>query len=77
MKRVWKEQKLKMPEAAQIIEAGLEKLEEYRARADLVPAYILAMGNYKACFVSSFSTANALTSYQSKYQIRVVPQSYA
>ena len=34
-----------MPEAAPIIDAGLSKLEEYRNRADLVPAYVIAMGN--------------------------------
>ena len=34
-----------MPKATPIIEAGLDKLEEYRSRADLVPTYILAMGN--------------------------------
>jgi hypothetical protein len=45
MKRVWNEQKAAMPEATPIIDAGLDKLEEYRSRADLVPAYVLAMGN--------------------------------
>ncbi len=45
MKRVWDEQKVTMPEAAHIIDASLIKLEEYRSRADLVPAYVVAMGN--------------------------------
>lgn len=45
MKNVWNEQKVKMPDAAPIIDAGLSKLEEYRSRADLVPAYVVAMGN--------------------------------
>jgi hypothetical protein len=45
MKRVWNELKVEMPEAAPIIDAGLSKLEEYRSRADLVPAYVVAMGN--------------------------------
>jgi len=45
MKRVWDGQKVEIPEAAQIIDASLSKLEEYRSRADLVPAYVAAMGN--------------------------------
>ena len=45
MKRVWNEQRAAMPKATPIIEAGLDKLEEYRSRADLVPPYVLAMGN--------------------------------
>lgn len=44
MKRVWTTQKDEMPEVASIIDAGLDKLEEYRERADLVPAFVLAMG---------------------------------
>jgi hypothetical protein len=44
MKRVWNMQKLEMPHAAPIIDAGLDKLEEYRERAGLVPAFVLAMG---------------------------------
>ena len=47
MKKVWNDQKVKMPEAAPIINAGLDKLEEYCERADLVPAYVLAMGKYR------------------------------
>jgi hypothetical protein len=50
MKRVWNEQKAEMPEATLIIDAGLSKLEEYRSRADLVPAYVVAMGNSSVYF---------------------------
>jgi hypothetical protein len=46
MKRVWKEQKDEIPEAARIIDRGLSKLEEYHSRANLVPAYVVAMGNH-------------------------------
>ena len=50
MKRVWNELKVEMPEAAPIIDVGLSKLEEYRSRADLVPAYVVAMGNSLSYF---------------------------
>ena len=35
-----------MPDTTSIIDAGLDKLEEYRERADLVPALVLAMGKH-------------------------------
>ena len=44
MKNVWTQQKTTNPEMASIINAGLDKLEDYRDRAELVPAYVLAMG---------------------------------
>lgn len=44
MKNVWMRQKVDLPQAANIIEAGLDKLGNYRERAALVPAYVLAMG---------------------------------
>lgn len=47
MKSVWNKQKVEMPNVAYIIDAGLKKLDEYRARADLVPAYVGAM---RSCF---------------------------
>lgn len=40
----WKQQQAENPEIAHIIVAGLDKLEDYRDRTELVPAYILAMG---------------------------------
>src|SRR5262245_28416962 len=51
MKRVWNEQKVQMPNTAPIIDAGLQKLEEYRERADLVPAFVLAMGKHHFIFL--------------------------
>ena len=36
----------KFPETSMIIQEGLDKLSEYIARLDLVPAYTLAMGNF-------------------------------
>ena len=50
MKRVWNEQKEEMPEVAPIIDAGLSKLDEYRSWADLVPAYVVAMGKSSVYF---------------------------
>jgi hypothetical protein len=43
MKSIWNKQKVEMPDVAHIIDAGLKKLDEYRERADLVPAYVGAM----------------------------------
>ena len=48
MNKVWNEQKVEMPNVAHIIDAGLKKLEEYRERVDLVPAYVGAMS---MCYV--------------------------
>jgi hypothetical protein len=53
MKNVWNEQKVKMPDAAPIIDAGLSKLEEYHSRADLVPAYVVAMGNNSFAIIAT------------------------
>lgn len=39
----WKEYQDIHPEVAPFIEHGLDKLEIYRARTELVPAYVLAM----------------------------------
>lgn len=44
MKVRWEQQQREMPEAAHIIAAGLEKLEEYHEYTGPVPAYTLAMG---------------------------------
>ncbi|KAH9950786.1 ribonuclease H-like domain-containing protein [Amylocystis lapponica] len=43
MAKVWEAQQHKYPETSHIIQAGLDKLEGYRDRTDLVPAYVLAM----------------------------------
>jgi hypothetical protein len=40
----WEEYVEKNPESRDIVMEGINKLEEYRDRADVVPAYILAMG---------------------------------
>lgn len=50
MKKVWTQQKVDLPHAASIIEAGLDKLGNYRERAALVPAYVLAMGQSSVCY---------------------------
>jgi hypothetical protein len=42
MKRVWNEQKVQMP--------------EYRSRADLVPAYVIAMGNHSIAIFAAAMT---------------------
>ena len=39
----WKNLQEKFPEMSEVIEAGIEKLEQYWDRADLTPAYVLAM----------------------------------
>ena len=44
MKTRWQEQQTENPETTHIIDAGLDKLEDYCDRAALVPAYVLAMG---------------------------------
>lgn len=43
MASTWEDRKIDYPEAADIINAGLDKLDIYRNRTELVPAYILAM----------------------------------
>lgn len=43
MASTWEDHKIDYPEAADIINAGLDKLDIYRNRAELVPAYVLAM----------------------------------
>jgi hypothetical protein len=47
----WEDRKSDYPEAAEIIDAGLEKLDVYRQRAELVPAYVLAMSTWFSCSV--------------------------
>lgn len=44
MTTVWEQHQHDHPETAHIVQKGLDKLEEYRDRTDLVPAYVLAMG---------------------------------
>jgi hypothetical protein len=43
MASTWEERKVDYPNAADIIDAGLEKLDVYRNCAEMVPAYVLAM----------------------------------
>ncbi|KAF8477918.1 hypothetical protein DFH94DRAFT_606942, partial [Russula ochroleuca] len=43
MSIVWKKQQSDNPQTLSIVQAGLDKLEEYRNRAGLTPAYVLAM----------------------------------
>ena len=44
MIQVWTNQKTDDPEAARLIQPGLDKLSMYIERTDVVPAYIVAMG---------------------------------
>ena len=59
MKRVWNVQKDEMPDVASIINVGLDKLEEYCERADLVPTFVLAMGKHNV--LSPTTIVNGLT----------------
>jgi hypothetical protein len=43
MARSWETHQKKNPDFVDIVEEGLLKLEDYRARAEQVPAYTLAM----------------------------------
>ena len=43
MKELWTEHAETHPETAAIVQKGLDKLNEYRIRADSVPVYTLAM----------------------------------
>ncbi|KAH9954170.1 hypothetical protein BGW80DRAFT_1227660 [Lactifluus volemus] len=54
MKIKWQIQKDKIPSVSRIIDKGLDKLEEYRARAEMVPAYILAMGEDTSISILSY-----------------------
>jgi hypothetical protein len=49
MARSWEKLKSKQPTYALVIDEGLDKLETYRIRAEIVPAYTLAMSK---CFLS-------------------------
>jgi hypothetical protein len=57
MKKVWEEHQHEHPETFDIVQEGLDKLEDYRDRADNVPAYTLAMCTSKGRFCNS-SLAN-------------------
>lgn len=43
MKVKWTDQQDENPETAFIVEAGLNKLETYHERTELIPTYVLAM----------------------------------
>lgn len=47
MTSIWEDRQTDFPEAADIIQAGLNKLDVYRSRAELVPAYVLAMSEWE------------------------------
>lgn len=49
-----------MPNVAHIIDAGLKKLDEYRERADLVPAYVGAMSTCYVLFLILFLDMHVL-----------------
>jgi hypothetical protein len=54
MAHAWEFHQVKNPEMAAIVNEGLEKLEEYRARTDFVPAYVLAMSLWLWLYFSPF-----------------------
>jgi hypothetical protein len=54
MASTWEERKVNYLDAADIIDTGLEKLDVYGNRAEMVPTYVLAMS--KQCFALVFST---------------------
>jgi hypothetical protein len=43
MVKVWKEDQIKYPETAGIVQPGIDKLEDYSERIKSIPAYVLAM----------------------------------
>jgi len=56
MKKVWEEHQHEHPEMFNIMQEGLDKLEDYRDCADNVPAYILAMCTSKGLVYNSSFT---------------------
>jgi hypothetical protein len=67
MRTKWTNQKAEMPNMASVIDAGLKKLEYYRERLDLVPAYMGAMSKFDSflcfrLFDSGFTKSSTLTS---------------
>jgi len=54
MVSIWEEWKVNYPDAANIIDAGLGKLDVYRNCAEIVPTYVLAMSKW--CFTLVFLT---------------------
>jgi len=51
----WQEHQHSNPATSATVQEGLDKLEVYRNRADLVPAYILAMGALYLSFHAAYS----------------------
>lgn len=45
MVKVWESDKDDHPETAEIVQAGIDKLEEYSERISAIPAYVLAMSS--------------------------------
>ena len=46
MSAKWEEYQYNNPAMANIVQPGLDKLEAYKERADLVPAYVVAMSKW-------------------------------
>lgn len=44
MMQVWAVQQVEFPDLSDVIQAGLDKLQAYMNRTQLVPAYVVAMG---------------------------------
>jgi hypothetical protein len=59
MKSIWNKQKVEMPDVSHIIDAGLEKLDEYQERIDLVPTYMGAMSTCNVLFLIHFLMCNS------------------
>lgn len=55
MKTRWKQHQDENPDTADTVQAGLDKLEEYRERTELVPAHVLAMGMLMLHFLFLYS----------------------
>jgi hypothetical protein len=66
MEMRWEALKTELPAYAEAIDDGLEKLEAYRLRTDLVPAYTLAMGMHRRLLPVD---SHQLNSHQPGYQV--------
>lgn len=55
LKRKWEELGIKYPAIDHVIQPGLEKLQNYRELADVVPAYVMAMGKKNDNYLTSAS----------------------
>jgi len=64
MKRVWKNHQFDHPETYNIVQKGLDKLEEYRDYAGDVPAYILAMCMCQFTFILCYLVLSGVTNFK-------------